>query len=125
MAIRSVSKKELVFIPAYAGNREDVNPLSVAIHSLSRAEADEYAKRTRYFQRPGNKGEWDSNALSIHKKQFLDNVIKVINFIDSDSGEAIIDIGRFYDEAPHPLIEEILEAIVDISQLKDNEVKNS
>ena len=124
MAIKSVSKGEVAFVPAYSGNREDSKPLIVTIHSLSRSEADEYAKRTRYFQRPGNKGEWDSNALSVQKKQFCDNVKSVKNFLDAESGEEITDIGRFYEEAPHPLIEEIIEAIVDISTLKDAETKN-
>lgn len=124
MAINSVSKNDVIFIPAYNCNREDAKPLTVTIHPLSRGEADIYAKKTRYFQRAGSKGEWDSNSLSIQKKQFLDNVKKVTNFLDSDSGEEITDIERFYEEAPHQLIEEIIEAIVDISQLKDNEVKN-
>ena len=124
MAIKSVSKNAVTFIPAYAGNREDTKPLTVVIHSLSRAEADKYAKRTRYFQRPGSKGEWDSNALEIQKKQFCDNVTKVSNFLDSETGEEITDIEHFYEEAPHPLIEEIIEAIVDISTLKDAEIKN-
>ena len=124
MAIKSVSKGSVTFVPAYAGNREDSNPLTVTLHSMSRAEADIYAKKTRYFQRPGSKNEWDSNALSIQKKQFLDNVSEVTNFLDSETGEEIKDIEQFYDQAPHPLVEEIIEAIVDISSLKDNEVKN-
>ena len=124
MSIKSVSKNDITFTPAYAGNRDDKNPLVVTIHSMSRGEADIYAKKTRYFQRPGSKGEWDSNSLSIQKKQFCDNVKSVKNFLDADTGEEITDIERFYDEAPHPLIEEIIEAIVDISTLKDAEIKN-
>lgn len=124
MSIKSVSKNDITFIPAYSGNKEDKNPLIVTIHSLSRSEADTYAKKTRYFQKSGNKGEWDSNSLFIQKKQFCDNVKSVKNFLDSESGEEIVDIERFYDEAPHPLIEEIIEAIVDISTLKDAETKN-
>ncbi len=122
--IKSVSKKEVIYTPAYSGNREDSNPLTVTIHPLTRADADRYAKKTRYFQRPGSRGEWDSNALDVQKKQFLENVVKVSGFIDSDAGIEITDIERFYDEAPHPLIEEIIETILDISRLKDNEVKN-
>lgn len=124
MAIKSVTKGVISFIPAYSGNREDSNPLVVELHPMSRGEADVYAKKTRYFQRAGNKGEWDSNALTIQKKQFCDNVKSVKNFLDAETGEQIVDIEKFYDEAPHPLIEEIIEAIVDISSLKDNEVKN-
>ena len=56
MAIKSVSKNDVIFVPAYSGNREDSNPLTVTIHSMSRADADNYAKKTRYFQRPGSKG---------------------------------------------------------------------
>ena len=33
-----------------------------------------------------------SNAISIQKRQFLDNVKKVTNFLDSDNGEEITDI---------------------------------
>lgn len=124
MSIKSVKKGSFLFTPAYAGNREDKNPLIVMIHSLTRAEADEYAKKTRYFQRPGSRGEWDSNALSVQKKQFIDNVSEVKGFLDAETNVEIVDISRFYDEAPHPLIEEIIEAILDVSRLKDNEVKN-
>jgi hypothetical protein len=124
MAIKNINKEEIVFIPAYSGNREDSNPLSVIIHPLNRGEADKYSKRMRYFQRQGSKGEWDSNALDVQKKQFIDNVKDVKNFLDSETGQEIKDIEQFYEEAPHPLIEEILEAILDISQLKDYEVKN-
>lgn len=124
MSIKSVTKNDVIYIPAYSGNREDVKPLTVTIHPLTRLMADEYAKKTRYFQRPGSKGEWDSNVISIQKKQFLDNVSMVKNFLDSETGEEITDIIKFYEEAPHQLIEEIIEAIVDISSLKDSEIKN-
>jgi len=110
MAIKNIAKKEIDFVPAYAGNREDENPLIVTITPLSRGEADKYTRRVKYFQRPGSKGEWDSNVLDVQKKQFVDNVKGVSNFIDSETDEMIKDIGRFYDEAPHALIEEILDA---------------
>lgn len=124
MSIKSVSKGDIVFIPVYSGNREDENPLSVTIHPLNRCEADVYTKKLRYFQKQGVKGEWDSNALVVRKKQFTDNVKSVKNFIDSETGDEITDIERFYEEAPNPLIEEIIEAIIDVSTLKDVEIKN-
>ncbi len=124
MAIKSVKKGSILFVPAYGGNREDTKPLTVLIHSLTRGEADEYAKKTRYFQRPGSKGEWDSNALVIQKKQFIDNVSEVKNFLDAESNEEIVDIEKFYDQAPYSLVEEIIEAILDVSRLQDTEIKN-
>ncbi len=124
MSIRSVSKGDIVFIPVYSGNREDSNPLSVTIHPLNRNEADIYTKKLRYFQKQGSKGEWDSNALTVRKKQFLDNVKSVKNFIDDETGTEITDIERFYEEAPNQLIEEITEAILDVSTLKEVEIKN-
>lgn len=124
MAIKSVNKGDVIFIPTYSGNREDSNPLSVTIHFLNRSEADIYTKKLRYFQKQGSKGEWDSNSLVVRKKQFLDNVKSVKNFIDSETGDEITDIERFYEEAPNPLIEEIIEAIIDVSTLKDVEIKN-
>ncbi len=122
--IKSVSKKEVVYVPAYAGNREDSDPLSVTIHPLTRADADIYAKKTKFFQRPGSKGEWDSNAIVIQRQQFIENVKSVKGFLDSETGQEITDIIRFYEEAPHLLVEEIVEAIIDISRLKEIEIKN-
>ncbi len=122
--IKSVGKEEIEFIPIYAGNRDDKSPLSVIIHPLNRRDADIYAKKTKFFQRPGSKGEWDSNVLDIQKKQFLENVKSVKGFIDYETGAEITDVTRFYEEAPHQLIEEILGAIIDVSNLKDNEIKN-
>ena len=123
--IKSVSKEAVKYTPVYAGNREDDNSLWVMLHSLNRAEMEKYIKQTRYFQKAGSsKGEWDTNALQTQKKQFLDNVIEVHNFIDSDTNEEIKDVARLYEEAPHQLVEEILQAIVDISTMKDSEIKN-
>lgn len=124
MSIKSVSKESIKYVPVYAGNREDKDPLWVMTHPLNRAEFDRYAKKTKYFQKPGGRGEWDSNALDVQKKQFIDNVSEVHGFIDADNGEVITNIERFYEEAPHPLIDEILQAILDISQMKDSEIKN-
>ena len=124
MSIKSVSKENVKFVPVYSNNREDEDPLWVMIHPLNRMEFDKYAKRTKYFQKPGSRGEWDSNALEVQKKQFIDNVSEVHNFIDADTNELITSIERFYEESPHPLIEEILQAILDISQMKDSEIKN-
>lgn len=124
MAIKSISKEAVKFVPVYSGNREDSNPLWVLIHPLSRMEVDRYLKRTKYFQKQGSRGEWDSNTLEVQKKEFIDNVIEVHNFLDCDNGEEIRDIERFYQESPHQLIEEILQAVMDVSFLKDQEIKN-
>ena len=122
--IKSVSKEAVKYMPVYSGNREDVNPLWVMVHPLSRGDMDKYLKRTKYFQKPGNKGEWDTNAIDMQKKQFLDNVLEVHNFIDSDTNVEIKEVERLYEESPHQLVEEIIQAIVDISTMKDSEVKN-
>jgi hypothetical protein len=127
MAIKSTSKKTLKYVPAYAGNREDSNPLWVSISPLTRSEADEYTQSTRFFQRKGFRGEWESNSVQVQKRQFLENVKEVHNFIDSESstGDEISDVNRFYNEAPFDLIEEILSVLLDVSQLGGDERKNS
>ena len=122
--IKSVSKEAVKYVPVYSGNREDDNPLWVLIHSLNRAEMEKYIKRTKYFQKPGSRGEWDTNTIEVQKREFLDNVTEVHNFIDSDTNEEIKDVAKLYEEAPHQLVEEILQAIVDISTMKDSEIKN-
>lgn len=124
MAIRSVSKDSVKYVPVYSGNREDKDPLWVMLHPLNRLEFDKYTKKTKYFQKQGSKGEWDSNIVDIQKKQFVDNISEVHGFLDADTNEPITSIERLYEEAPHTLVDEILQAILDISQMGDNEVKN-
>ena len=124
MAIKSVSKRPIKYIPAYAGNRESENPLWVLITPLTRAEADAYTQSTRFQQKKGFRGEWESNAVQVQKRQFLDNVKEVHNFIDAETGEEITSVLRFYEEAPFDLIEEIISVLLDISQLGEEERKN-
>lgn len=124
MTIKSTSREPVIYVPAYDGNRDDEKPLSVVITPLSRQEADKYTKSTSFTQKKGYRGEWESNAVVVQKRQFISNVKEVHNFIDNESGEEITDIGRFYNEAPHDLIEEILTCILDESQIEEKERKN-
>lgn len=127
MAIKSVPREPVKFVPTFGGNRDEEEEDSqtwVMISPLSRAESDKYTKQTKYNQKKGSKGEWESNALVIQKKQFTENVVEVHNYVDCESGEEITDIAQFYNSAPHAVIEEILDVILDSSQLEDEERKN-
>lgn len=125
MAIKSVPREPVSFTPAYNGNREDSNPLWIKLKFLTRGEADVYSQKTRFTQKKGFRGEWESNTSAIQKRQFLDNVLEVHNFLDSATNEEITEIDKFYNEAPFDLIEEITNAILDVSQLTEEDTKNS
>jgi len=124
MPIKSMPKSEIVYVPEYSGNREDENPLWVKIKPLSRRESDFYRKQVRYWRKKGFRDQWESNLPDIEKKQFLDHVLEVHNFIDFETGEEITDINRFYNEAPDELITEIFNAILDASTFSEEELKN-
>jgi len=124
MPIKSMPKSEIIYVPEYSGNREDENPLWVKIKPLSRRESDLYRKQIRYWRKKGFRDQWESNLPDIEKKQFLDHVLEVHNFIDFETGKEITDINRFYNEAPDELITEIFNAILDASTFSEEELKN-
>lgn len=123
MAIRKVQTEPVKYVPAYGGNREDPDPLWVMITPLDREQADKYAKSTRFAKKKGFRDEWESNAISVQKKQFINNVKEVHRFLDESDTE-ITDILDFYNTAPQDLIEEIISCLLDNSQIEDIERKN-
>lgn len=124
MAIKSIRREPVTYTPAYGGNRDSKDPLTVVLTPLSREESDHYAKSVRFNQKKGYRNQWVSNTQEVQKKQFIERVQEVNGFLDCDSGEPITDIRTFYEQGPPDLIEEILNVILDVSQLEEQEVKN-
>jgi len=124
MPIKSMPKNEIIYVPEYSGNRDDPQPLWVKIRPLTRRESDQYRKQIRYWRRKGFRDQWESNLPEIEKRQFLDHVLEVHNFVDYETEEEITDIERFYDEAPDELITEIFNAMLDASTFSEEELKN-
>lgn len=127
MALKSVPEESIDYIPSYGGNRTDKDPMWVKIHPLSRAEADSYRNQIKFKEQPGGfrQQRLQTNIRDVQRRQFIDNVQEIHNFLDYKTGKEISDVKEFYDKAPDDLVEEIFDAMLNASQLGEDEVKNS
>jgi len=130
MALKSVPQETIDYIPSYAGNRDDKDPMWVRIQPLNRKEADYYRNQIQFTdqsQRGGfrQRGGMKTNIREVQKKQFTENVVEIHGFVDFKTDAEITDIKEFYDKAADDLIEEIFDAMLNASQLGEDEVKNS
>jgi len=129
MAIKSVPKETVDYIPSYGGNRDDKpdEQMWVKIQPLTRAEADRYRNQITWNseQRRGfRQDKIKTNIREVQQHQFLDNVLEIHHFLDYENGKEITEVKEFYDRAPDDLVEEIFDAMLNASQLGEDEVKN-
>ena len=130
MTLKSVPKETMDYIPAYGGNRDEKpdEQMWVKIQPLTRAEADRYRNQITWSneQRRGfRQDKIKTNIREVQQKQFMDNVVEIHGFLDYETEKEITDVKEFYDRAPDDLIEEIFDAMLNASQLGEDEVKNS
>lgn len=127
MPLKSVPEEAIDYIPSYGGNRTEKDPMWVKIHPLNRADADAYRNQIRFKEQKGGfrQQRFETNIREVQKKQFLDNVLEIHGFLDWKTNEAIANIEEFYKKAPDDLVEEIFDAMLNASQLGEDEVKNS
>jgi hypothetical protein len=92
----------------------------VVIHGLSFEEQQKYTELLRMEQK-GRKG-FKLNTAAVAKKQFLDNVKEVRNLIKN--GEAITTPEQLLKSGLNKLIEDVQEAIQDLSRLSEGDQKN-
>lgn len=118
-------KKEdwITYIPAYNGNRDDENPMTVEIHPLSHGEIVKYTDSIHVKQRDGFRGQVQSNQSAVQRRQFRDNVRKPLNC--TINGAIIENSVQIYDDGPFDLVKEIFGAMENVSSLAEDEVKNS
>jgi len=128
MALKSVPEETIDYIPAYGGNRNDKEEeqMWVRLKPLSRSQADAYRAQIRFKEQRGGfrQQRFETNIRDVQKKQFLDNVTEVHNFLDYKTDKEITDVGEFYAKAPDDLIEEIFDTMLNASQLGEDEIKN-
>ena len=128
MALKSVPEETIDYIPAYGGNRDDKDPTWVRIQPMNRKESDFYRKQIEFKDRGGGfrgQGRLRSNVNEVQRNQFIDKVLEIHNFVNYKTGNDITNVKEFYDIAPDDLVEEIFNAILNASQLGEDEVKNS
>ena len=126
MPLRSVPTDTIDYVPAYGGNRNDKDQMWVKIHPLTRGEADSYRNQIKFKESRGGfrQGRLETNIRDVQKKQFIENVMEIHNFLDYKTEKEITDVTEFYDKAPDDLVEEIFDAMLNASQLGEEEVKN-
>lgn len=117
-------KKEdwVTYMPAYGGNRDSDDPMTVEIHPLSFAETAKYTDAVHVKQRA--RGHMETNTSKVTRRQIVENVRNPQNVIGI-SGNRVETSAQLHDDTPSDLVKEILNAIEDISTLTEGEVKNS
>ncbi len=126
MAIITFSRDTLIdYVPAYGGNRDSDNPCVVRIRFVSYAKVQEYtrilASRAKGI-RQDDFSRMREIAGEVQKKQFVENVDSVENFLVD--GQPIKDAGLFYEHAPSELIHEVIKAMEDSAKLTEGQRKN-
>ena len=96
------------YVPRWDGNDKEENPISLEIHPLSLIELTKY-------------GQIKINEMELGKKMFLDNVKNITNL--KCNGKEVTKSEELWDIGILALINEITQAILDISKLQDDEKK--
>ena len=123
MALRIPKLDWMKYTPKYMGNDQDPDPFTVEIKPLSHGEVAKYGQKIERKAKRGFRGQETTNALAVQKRQFIDNTKDFKNFFIGE--KEIIEAAEFYEEAPFPLVQEILEVMEEVSELTEQERKNS
>lgn len=116
----SITKEDWTeYVPAYGGNRDDAEPMTVEVHALTAGETRAYSRKA--VSRLKGKADDQSMAKAsdaaeaVTRMVFVENVRNIRGF--SVNGEPMVDVGTFYDAAPLQLVQEIAQAIEDETHL--------
>lgn len=115
------------YIPDFVlGNHDnrkmpEESQVQVEIHCLNRGEANKYREMTTL--KGDQKKGFKSNAAQVEFKQFIDNVRGIKNV--TIKGKACTSPGQLFKEGYGKMVDDIIEAIQDMSHLMEGEVKNS
>lgn len=101
------------YIPEAFGNRDDDEPVTVEIHWLSGAEFRKYRRQLVLKQQHG---DLKTNTEEINARLMEDNVRNVRNY--SVNGEPIKDGHDLFMRGEPDIVEEVLDAITNISRLE-------
>jgi len=117
-------KKEdwVTYMPAYGGNRDSEDPMTVEIHPLSFGETAKYTDAVHVKQK--GRGHMETNTSKVTRRQLVENVRNPRNVIGI-SGQVVETSAQLHDDTPTDLVKEIINAIEDITTLSEGEVKNS
>lgn len=104
------------FIPKWDNQHLEKDPISVEIHPLSQTELSKYGRMSEALKKNN-----ENYANDLSKKMFVENVRNVCNL--KINGNEIITGESLFDSGITQLINEVTEAMLDISKLQDDEKK--
>ena len=108
------------YVPECEGNREEKNPITVEILPLTVREARRQSREIVAKRVKG--GGFKTNQGEISERTFLSHVRNITNL--SEEGKPIISAEGILDSYCIDLVNEIEEAIGDVSILNEGDVKN-
>ncbi len=127
MDIKKRTERFVDYVPdfEYMGvvNRDlpDAEQVVVQVHGLTYREQQRYADQLKMTGKGGRKG-YKFNTTEVNMKMFINNVGEVKNL--TVEGKAITDAKLLYEEGPPELIEDVMQAIQDLSRLEEGDIKN-
>jgi len=113
---RTVKRPEdwVRYTPEAFGNRDDDDPLTCEIHWLS---GSEYRRYRRMIVLKQVHGETKTNIEQINKKILTENVRDIRGY--EMAGIAIRSGADLFDHGEPDLVDEILDAVTNVSRLED------
>lgn len=105
------------YIPKWDDQDKDENPIEMELHPLSQSDLSQYGRIGELLKKKNQ----DSYVSELSKKMFVDNVRNIKNL--KCNGVEIKDSEALWNLGISQLINEINEAILDISKLQEDEKK--
>jgi len=110
----------ITFVPDFEGNREEKNPVTVEILPLTVRDARRQSRGIVAKRVKG--GGFTTNQAEIGERMFLSHVKNITNL--SENGKPINTAEKLLDSHCIELVNEIEEAINDVSILNEGDIKN-
>ena len=116
----SVSDGSITYVPEFDGNRDDKDPITVEIRPQTVREAQQRSGSISARRVKG--GGFQTSAVKINQETFKAHVQNIKNL--SFNGTPVTTAEELLNTPLHDFVDELNEAISDISMLNEGDVKN-
>ena len=110
----------ITYVPEFDGNRDDKNPITVDILPLTVGEAQKRSGNVTAKRVKG--GGFQTNSAKINQKTFAAHVGNITNL--TVNGKPVTTGEELFDTMLHDLVDEINEAMTEMSMLNEGDIKN-
>jgi len=110
----------VIYVPEFDGNRDEQEPITVEIKALMVKEAQQRTGKVTAKRVRG--GGFQTDTAKITQKQFTAHVKNITNL--TVNGTPVTTGEELLNTPLHELVDEINEAISDISMLNEGDIKN-